>query len=99
MAKKLTPLLNRVLVQKLVAPTKSEGGILLPETAASSKVTAGKVVAVGPGGRARDGSVIPIAVKEGDTVVLPEYGGNQIKLGDEEYVLYRDEDLLGILQG
>ncbi|MCO5611327.1 hypothetical protein L7F22_065579 [Adiantum nelumboides] len=97
MAKKLIPLLNRVLVQKIVAPTKSGGGVLLPETAAS-KVNSGKVVAVGSGGRAKDGSVVPVVVKEGDTVLLPEYGGNQLKLGDEEFVIYRDEEILGILK-
>eukprot|EP00250_Pteridium_aquilinum_P007862 c17495_g1_i1 orf=70-369(+) len=98
MAKKLVPLLNRVLIQKIVAPTKSVGGVLLPEAAASSKVNTGKVIAVGAGGRGKDGSIIPVLVQEGDTVLLPEYGGNQMKLGEEEYVLYRDEEILGILK-
>lgn len=51
------------------------------------QLNSGKVVAVGPGSRAKDGNVIPVAVKEGDTVLLPEYGGTEIKLGDKEYVL------------
>ncbi|KAH7331044.1 hypothetical protein KP509_20G013200 [Ceratopteris richardii] len=97
MANKLIPLLNRVLVQKIVAPQKSVGGVLLPETV-SSKVNCAKVIAVGPGGRGKDGSVIPVVVKEGDTVLLPEYGGSQLKLGDEEFVIYRDEEILGILK-
>ncbi|KAJ7531048.1 hypothetical protein O6H91_14G030400 [Diphasiastrum complanatum] len=96
-AKKLIPLLDRVLVEKIVAPAKSVGGILLPESAAASQVNAGKVVAVGTGGRAKDGTNIPILVNEGDTVLLPEYGGTPVKLGEKEYVLFRDDDLLGIL--
>mgnify|MGYP002775728243 FL=1 len=52
----------------------------------STQVNTGKVIAVGPGGRGPDGKLIPVVVKEGDTVLLPEYGGNQMKLGEEEYV-------------
>ncbi|CAI5470332.1 unnamed protein product [Closterium sp. Yama58-4] len=68
------------------------------ESATASQLNTGKVVAVGAGGRTRDGTVIPTAVKEGDTVLLPEYGGSQIKLDDKEYVLFRDDDILGILK-
>ncbi|XP_057765914.1 10 kDa chaperonin, mitochondrial-like [Salvia miltiorrhiza] len=95
MAKRLIPTLNRVLVEKLVPPSKTAAGILLPEK--SSKLNSGKVIAVGPGGRDVAGNRIPIAVKEGDEVLLPEYGGTQIKLGEKEYHLYRDEDILGTL--
>ncbi|KAL0288453.1 UNVERIFIED_CONTAM: chaperonin [Sesamum calycinum] len=71
--------------------------VFLPEK--SSKLNSGKVVAVGPGlrGEAAGGNHIPVAVKEGDTVLLPEYGGTQVKLGEKEYHLYRDEDILGTL--
>ncbi|GAB2296965.1 10 kDa chaperonin [Dionaea muscipula] len=95
MAKRLIPSLNRVLVEKIVPPSKTTAGILLPET--SSKLNSGKVVAVGPGTRDKQGNLIPVAVKEGDNVLLPEYGGTQLKLGDKEYHLYRDEDILGTL--
>ncbi|KAL4394214.1 hypothetical protein AHAS_Ahas02G0129600 [Arachis hypogaea] len=69
----------------------------------SSKVScaislnSGKVIAVGPGLRGKDGNLIPLAVKEGDTVLLPEYGGTEVKLADKEYYLYRDEDIMGTL--
>ncbi|KAJ7543663.1 hypothetical protein O6H91_09G047300 [Diphasiastrum complanatum] len=96
-ARKLIPLLNRVLVEKIVPPTKSVGGILLPESATASQLNAGKVVAVGAGGRTKDGEIIPVAVKEGDTVLIPEYGGSKVKLAEKEYVLLRDDDILGIL--
>ncbi|XP_073057664.1 10 kDa chaperonin, mitochondrial-like [Primulina eburnea] len=95
MAKRLIPSLNRVLVEKILPPSKTTAGILLPER--SSKLDSGKVVAVGQGLRDKAGNLIPVAVKEGDTVLLPEYGGTQVKLGEKEYHLYRDEDILGIL--
>ncbi len=95
MAKRLIPTLNRILVEKIVPPSKTSAGILLPEKTA--QLNSGKVVAVGPGARDRDGKLIPLSVKEGDTVLLPEYGGNQVKLGDKEYHLFRDDDILGTL--
>ncbi|KAL7097698.1 hypothetical protein ACP275_10G160000 [Erythranthe tilingii] len=95
MAKRLIPLLNRVLVQKITPPSKTTAGILLPEK--TSKLNSGKVVAVGPGSHDREGKLVPVSVKEGDTVLLPEYGGTEVKLGEKEYHLYRDEDILGTL--
>ncbi|XP_019191026.1 PREDICTED: 10 kDa chaperonin, mitochondrial-like [Ipomoea nil] len=93
--KRLAPTLNRVLVEKINAPAKTTSGILLPEK--SSKLNSGKVVAVGPGLRDKSGNVVPVALKEGDNVLLPDYGGTQVKLDDKEYHLYRDEDILGVL--
>ncbi|KAF5201744.1 10 kDa chaperonin [Thalictrum thalictroides] len=93
--KRLIPSLNRVLVEKIIPPSKTTAGILLPEK--TTKLNSGKVVAVGPGARDRDGKVIPVNVKEGDTVLLPEYGGMEIKLGEKEFHLFRDEDILGTL--
>ncbi|XP_004493381.1 10 kDa chaperonin, mitochondrial-like isoform X2 [Cicer arietinum] len=95
MAKRLIPLFNRVLVEKIVPPSKTNAGILLPEQ--SSKLNSGKVVAVGPGFHGKDGKIVPVAVKEGDTVLLPEYGGTEVKLNEKEYYLYRDDDILGTL--
>ena len=89
------PLLNRVLVEKIVPPSKTTAGILLPET--SSKLNSGKVLAVGPGLRDKQGNHVPVSVKEGDTVLLPEYGGTTVKLGEKEYHLYRDDDIMGTL--
>ncbi|PWA57955.1 groES-like family protein [Artemisia annua] len=95
MARRLIPCLNRVLVEKIIPPSKTTAGILLPEKA--SKLNSGKVVAVGPGIFDKTGNKIPVGVKEGDTVLLPEYGGTEVKLGDKEYHLFRDEDILGTL--
>ncbi|CAN6980453.1 unnamed protein product, partial [Brassica rapa subsp. trilocularis] len=82
MMKRLVPTFNRILVKRVIQPAKTESGILLPEK--SSSLNSGKVIAVGPGSRDKDGKLIPVSVKEGDTVLLPEYGGTQVKLGDNE---------------
>jgi len=95
--RRLIPLLDRVLVEKVVAPTKTAGGVLLPE-AAVSKVNEGLVLAVGPGRRTATGELIPITVKEGDKVILPEYGGSAVKLDGKDLMLLREEDILGILK-
>ncbi|XP_058108160.1 10 kDa chaperonin, mitochondrial-like [Magnolia sinica] len=95
MAKRLIPSLNRVLVEKIVPPSKTTGGILLPEK--TPQLNSGKVVAVGPGVRDKDGKPVPVAFKEGDNVLLPEYGGTQVKINDKEYHLFRDDDILGTL--
>ncbi|KAL6530573.1 10 kDa chaperonin [Orobanche minor] len=95
MAKRFIPLFNRVLVEKLIPPSKTTSGILLPEK--TSKLNSGKVVAIGPGFRDREGKLVPVSFKEGDTVLLPEYGGAEVKLGEKEYHLYGDEDILGTL--
>lgn len=96
MAKKLIPLLNRVLIEKVVAPSKTVGGIFLSES--TGKFNSGKVISVEPGSRSKDGNTIPVSVKEGDHVLLPEYGGTEVKLAEKEYHLYREDDILGILQ-
>ncbi|KAE8648605.1 10 kDa chaperonin, mitochondrial [Cucumis sativus] len=95
MARRLIPSLNRVLIEKIVPPSKTSAGILLPES--SSKLNSGKVIAVGPGARDVSGNLVPVCVKEGDTVLLPEYGGTSVKLGEKEFHLFRDEDILGTL--
>ena len=95
--KKLRPLLNRVLIQKTEPMTKTKGGILLPETKAE-QLNFGTVVAVGPGRHLENGQIKPVSVKEGDIVLLPEYGGSKVTLGDEkDYYIYRDDDLMGTL--
>mmetsp|Transcript_22628 Transcript_22628/g.40114 ORF Transcript_22628/g.40114 Transcript_22628/m.40114 type:complete len:100 (+) Transcript_22628:77-376(+) len=92
--RKLIPLADRVLVKRALPATKTAGGIFLPESASKKEVDA-EVVAVGPGGRNAQGEVIPMSVSVGDKVLLPEYGGHTVKLGDEEFQLFRNDDLLG----
>lgn len=95
--KRILPLLDRVLVEKALAEKTSKGGVLLPESAIS-KLNEGKVIAVGPGARASDGRLIAPSVKEGDNVLLPEYGGSKVVIDGKDLFLYRDDDLLGIIQ-
>ena len=95
--KKLRPLMNRVLVKKAEPLTKTKGGILLPESK-QDQLNFGVVVAVGPGRHLDNGQLKPVTVKEGDTVLLPEYGGSRVTLADEvEYFIYRDDDIVGTL--
>ncbi|KAI1283779.1 10 kDa heat shock protein, mitochondrial [Halotydeus destructor] len=92
--RKLVPLLDRVLVERFVPELRTKGGIMIPEKA-QSKVNSGTVVAVGQGGRTDDGKTVPLTVKEGDKVLLPEYGGQKIEIDTKEYFLFRDSDILG----
>ncbi|KAI7843444.1 hypothetical protein COHA_002922 [Chlorella ohadii] len=88
--------MDRVLVEKIAPPAKSVGGVLLPESAVQ-KINSATVVAVGPGRRNMNGELVPVAVKEGDKVLLPDYGGTTVKLEDKEYHIYRDDEILGVL--
>ena len=92
--RKLRPLLNRVLIQKAEATKVSKGGIILKNQEA---VTWGTVVAVGPGRLLENGTTRPVSVAVGDNVLLPEYGGSSVKINNEEYAIYRDDDIVGIL--
>ena len=93
----LRPLLNRVIVKKAEAITKTKGGIILTSKA-EEKLNFGEVIAVGPGKSLDDGSVRETLVKVGDTVLLPEYGGSKVVLADEqELFIYRDDDIMGTL--
>ncbi|XP_046397663.1 10 kDa heat shock protein, mitochondrial [Ischnura elegans] len=96
--KKFVPLLDRVLIKRAEALTRSKGGIVIPEKA-QGKVLHGTVVAVGPGTRNEMGNHIPLAVKVGDTVLLPEYGGTKVTLEEnKEYHLFRESDILAIIE-
>lgn len=93
-SEKLQPLLDRVLVERFVPETKTKGGIMIPEKA-QAKINSGTVVAVGTGGRGENGQTIPVTVKTGDKVLLPEYGGQKIEIDSKEYYIFRDSDILG----
>ena len=94
--KKMRPLLNRIVVQKPEAVKVSKGGIILKN---QETVSWGTVIAVGPGKYLENGTLRKIEIKVGDNVLLPEYGGSTVKLdGDQEYHIYRDDDILGLLE-
>ena len=94
LARKLLPLGNRVLVKRVMAATQTESGIFLPE-AATKRPNEAEVVACGPGEKNEDGTFVAMSVEVGDTVLLPEYGGTEVKMGDDTLHLFRDTDILG----
>ncbi|EAW06748.1 GroES family chaperonin [Aspergillus clavatus NRRL 1] len=89
--KSLAPLLDRVLVQRIKPEAKTASGIFLPESSVKEQNEA-KVLAVGPGAVDRNGQRIPMSVAAGDKVLIPQFGGSPIKVGEEEYTLYRDSE-------
>ncbi|KAK6040292.1 chaperonin GroS [Cooperia oncophora] len=93
--KSFKPLHDRVLVERVAAETKTKGGIMLPEKA-QGKVLEATVIAVGPGARNEKGDLIPMCVKSGDHVLLPEYGGTKVIVEEKEYSIFREQDLLGV---
>merc|ERR1712096_294758 len=94
MSRVITPFADRVLVQRLVPETTTKGGILLPEKSVG-KINEGTVVAVGAGARDASGNVVEPSVAVGDSVLLPEFGGTKLELDQNEYMLFRESDLLG----
>ncbi len=94
---KYRPLHDKVIVQRLEEQEKSAGGIIIPDTA-KEKPQQGKVIAVGTGIVLKDGKIIPLQVKPGDRVLFSKYGGTEVKFGDEDYLVMREDDILGILE-
>ncbi|XP_036396269.1 10 kDa heat shock protein, mitochondrial-like isoform X2 [Megalops cyprinoides] len=92
--RKFLPLFDRVLVERLAAEMVTKGGIMLPEKS-QGKVLQATVMAVGPGSVNKNGNLLPVSVKVGEKVLLPEYGGTKVILEDKEYFLFRDGDILG----
>jgi chaperonin GroES len=90
------PLGDRVLVQALEEAEVKKGGIIIPDTA-KEKPQEGKVVALGTGKRDDDGKTIPFVVKAGDKVLISKYGGTEIKVDGESYLIMREDDILGII--
>ena len=94
----LKPLGDRIVVKALEAETTSRGGILLPDTAKERPQT-GEVIAVGPGKTLDNGTIAALEIKVGDKVVYSKYGGTEIKVGGEEVMILRQDDVLGIVEG
>ena len=90
------PLGDRVLVQALEEAEVKKGGIIIPDTA-KEKPQEGKVVALGTGKRDEDGKTVPFTVKAGDKVLISKYGGTEIKVDGESYLIMREDDILGII--
>ena len=91
------PLRDRILVERLEESEQRIGGIIIPDTA-KEKPQQGRVIAVGKGKIEKDGKVIPLDVKEGDTILFGKYSGQEIKLDGEEYLIMREDEVLGIVE-
>ena len=95
-AVKIRPLHDRVIVQRLEEGEQKVGGIIIPDTA-KEKPQQGKVIAVGAGKAKDDGKRIALDVKAGDTILFGKYSGQEIKLDGEEYLIMREEEILGVV--
>jgi chaperonin GroES len=93
---KLRPLHDRLLVKRIEEEEVRRGGIIIPDTA-KEKPQEGKVIAVGSGKLNDEGKKIPLEVKAGDRILFGKYSGSEVKIDDEEYLILREEDVLGIL--
>ena len=93
---KLRPLNDRVLVKRVEEKEVKKGGIIIPDTA-KEKPQEGEAIAVGPGKVSEDGKRQPMGVKVGDKILFGKYSGSEVKLGEEEFIIMREEDILGIL--
>ncbi len=93
----IRPLSDRVLVQPLDDKEMTKGGIIIPDTA-KEKPQEGKVIALGTGKLDEEGKKIPFNVKKGDKVLMPKYGGTEVKIGDKEYQIVREEDILAVIE-
>jgi len=94
---KIRPLHDRVLVKRLEEDEKTKGGIIIPDSA-KEKPIMGKIVAVGKGKVREDGTVAPLDVKKGDKVLFSKYGGTDVTVGDEEVLILREDDILGVVE-
>ena len=94
---KIQPLGDRVLIEPLEAEEKTAGGIVIPDTA-KEKQQKGRVIAVGKGRVSEDGKITPLEVKANDQVLFGRYSGTEIKIGAAEYLIIKEDDILGIIR-
>ncbi|MBI5711422.1 MAG: co-chaperone GroES [Candidatus Eisenbacteria bacterium] len=90
------PLADRILVRRIEEKETVRGGIIIPDTA-KEKPQEGEVVAVGPGRKTEEGKLVPLDVKKGDRILIGKYSGTDVKIDGVEYVILREDDVLGVL--
>jgi len=95
---KIRPLYDRIVVKRIESQEQMQGGLYIPDTA-KEKPQEGEVVAVGKGKRLEDGKVVALDVQKGDRILFGKYSGSDIKLDNEEYLIMREDEVLGILEG
>jgi chaperonin GroES len=95
---KFNPLHDRILVKRIEEKEAVKGRIIIPDSA-KEKPQEGEVVAVGNGRKTDEGKIIPLDVKAGDRILLGKYSGTEIKIDDEEYLILKEEEVLGVVEG
>ena len=95
---KIKPLSDRILVKRIDTEEQVRGGIVIPDTA-KEKPQEGEVVAVGDGKTLDSGTTVAMTVKEGDRILFGKYSGTEVKLDDEDYLIMREDEVLGVLEG
>ena len=93
---KIRPLQDRILVERIEEEIK-KGGIIIPDSA-KEKPQQGKVIAAGPGRIDEKGNRIPMEVKKGDTILFGKYSGNEIRIGEDEHLIMREDDVLAVIE-
>ena len=93
----IRPLQDRIVVKRIEEGETVKGGIIIPDTA-KEKPQEGEVVAVGKGKRLEDGKVVALDVKKGDRILFGKYSGNEIKLDGDEYLIMREDEVLGVIE-
>jgi chaperonin GroES len=95
---KIRPLYDRIVVKRIDEQETTRSGIIIPDSA-QEKPQEAEVIATGNGKRLEDGTVVPLTVKVGDRILFGKYSGNEIRLDGEEYLIMREDDVLGVLEG
>jgi len=93
----IRPLQDRILVKRIEADEKTVGGIIIPDTA-KEKPQEGEVIAVGKGKRQENGEYQPLDVKKGDRILFSKYGGSDVKIDGDDYLIMREDDILGVIE-
>ncbi len=94
----IRPLQDRVIVERIEEETTTAGGIIIPDTVSKEKPQEGKIIAAGKGKVTPEGKVLPLDVKEGDLVLFGKYAGSEIKVDGVEYLIMREDDILGVVK-
>jgi chaperonin GroES len=94
---KVVPLHDRIVVSRIEAEEKTKGGIIIPDTA-KEKPQEGRIIAVGPGKRDKEGNLIPLDVKAGDRVLFTKWAGTDFKLDGQEHMIMKEDDILGVIE-
>jgi chaperonin GroES len=94
---KIRPLNDRILVKRVEGEEKTAGGIIIPDSA-KEKPAEGEIVAVGPGKMTDKGERVAMDVKVGDSVLFSKYGGTDVKINGEDYLIMREDDILGVVE-